>query len=106
MKSIVCCLVVIGFAFGLIAPAAHAEDSSQKLGRGAVNATTGWMEVPNQMSAQMPDDSYKGMTFGFMDGLSRGIQRTLYGTWDLITFPFPPYDKPTMSPETLLKDSR
>ena len=78
------------------------NDVGDKLGRGAANILTGWVEIPYQVVTQSSDDPYRGMTYGFIDGISRGVQRTLYGAWDFVTFPFPPYDKPVMDPETLL----
>lgn len=78
------------------------NDMGDKLGRGAANILTGWVELPYQVITQASDDPYRGVTYGFIDGLSRGAQRTLYGAWDFVTFPIPPYDKPVMDPETLL----
>ena len=89
-------------AIGLYAGSASADDASGKLMRGALNTTTGWTELPFQVAAQTAQDPYKGMTYGFMDGLATGLKRTLYGAWDLVTFPMPPYDKPVMDPETLI----
>ncbi len=82
---------------------ANADDQILgKFSRGAINTTTGWAELPYQMFTQSSDDLYRGMTYGFMDGLCRGVQRTMYGVWDFVTCVVPPYSKPLMEPETLL----
>ncbi len=86
----------------LTGTAAADNDMGEKLERGAANILTGWVELPYQVITQASDDPYRGVTYGFFDGISRGVQRTLYGTWDVVSFPFPPYDKPVMDPETLL----
>ena len=86
---------------GLLAPVASADDVGRKLLRGFLNTTTGWVELPYQVIHQSSDDAFRGMTYGFIDGLARGGQRTLYGVWDMVTFPIPPHDKPLMEPETM-----
>lgn len=103
-------VLVVGVALALILSgvfigAANAEDAGKKLSRGAINATTGWTELPLQMASQSSENLYSGLTYGFMDGLSMGLKRTLYGTWDFITFPVPPFDKPVMKPETVFGEA-
>ncbi len=93
-------------ALNLLAAEAFAEDASKKFQRGALNTTTGWTELPLQMASQSSSENlYHGLTYGFVDGLTLGTKRTLYGAWDWLTFGLPPYDKPKMSPETVFGET-
>ena len=100
-------LFVTILAVGLIStPMAGADDTaSQKFTRGAINTTTGWTELPLQVANQTSEDPYRGLTYGLIDGISEGTKRTLWGAWDWVTFPIPPYDKPTMEPETVFGEA-
>lgn len=100
-------LFVTILAVGLIStPEASAEDSAaQKFTRGAINTTTGWTELPLEVAHQTSEDPYRGLTYGFIDGISEGTQRTLYGAWDWATFVIPPYNKPKMEPETVFGEA-
>ena len=99
-------LLTTGLVTGTAFAASHNMESNADMGdkikRGALNTTTGWTELPMQVveesSSQNP---YHGMTYGFINGLSTGLKRTLYGAWDFVTFPVPEYDKPVMEPETV-----
>jgi len=92
-------------AFTLFTLTANATEVSDKFTRGALNTTTGWTELPLQIFQQSSEHPYLGTTYGFMEGLSRGLQRTLYGAWDSVTFLIPPYDKPVMEPATVFEKS-
>jgi len=101
--------VVLGAAaallfIGILAVPAGADEPGDKFTRGAINTTTGWVELPYQVVTQSKEDPYRGMTYGFMDGLSNGLKRTLYGVWDGLTFLIPPHDQPKMQPETLFSE--
>lgn len=102
-KGILFVVAVTFLSVSVLTPALYAEEPINKLSRGAINTTTGWTELPLQMANQSSENLYQGMTYGFMDGLSMGLKRTLYGAWDFVTFPVPPYDKPVMDPETVFK---
>lgn len=86
------------------APCAYAEGGPfTKLARGFVNATTGWLEVPFQFARHAPDKEVAfSPIYGFFEGLRQAGARTLYGLWDIASFPAPPYDSPTPEPETLI----
>ncbi len=106
IREMVFATVMALLTVGLLTTAVTAaEDAGKKFTRGAINATTGWAELPYQVATQTSDNPYRGMTYGFMDGVSRGVQRTLYGTWDFLTFMVPPSDKPVMQPETVFGDT-
>jgi putative exosortase-associated protein (TIGR04073 family) len=100
-------VLVVFLALGLLVPPAAAaeEGAGQKFTRGALNTTTGWTDLPKEVVTQSAEDPYRGMTYGFLDGLASGTKRTLYGTWDFVTFPIPPYNKPVMEPETPFGDA-
>lgn len=83
---------------------AHAAHLFNKLGRGAVNTTTGWLELPIRASKAKDDTAVLWLAVGVFEGVTYGLTRTLIGIWDLVTFPIPPYDSILMEPETLITE--
>jgi putative exosortase-associated protein (TIGR04073 family) len=69
--------------------------AEQKLGRGFNNVTelVRGGEISRSMEQTAifngPDVSY---TTGFIHGLNRSLARTAVGTYEIVTFPLPPYD--------------
>ena len=62
----------------------------QKLGRGVVNLTTGWMELFMQVfKTTEKSGSWAGVTVGIGKGLVLGLGRTLVGAIEIVTFPVP-----------------
>lgn len=100
-KEILFILVLTIAAFGIPGSAFAEDGAAKKFTRGALNTTTGWADLPMTMASECSEDMYQGMTYGFVNGLSNGVKRTLYGAWDWVTFPIPPHDKPVMDPETV-----
>lgn len=100
MVALVALLVALN-----LAPAAFAAgepNAGTKLGRGFVNLTTGWLELPvRTVKGATGDSPVVGTFYGFGEGILRGIQRTGLGLWDGLTFPLEPYNKPVMEPETV-----
>lgn len=106
-------LLVVAFVVALAptSPAFAAGEGNAcgltKLGRGFVNLTTGWLELPVQTVRGATGDSpVAGTFYGFGEGILRGIQRTGLGLWDGLTFPLGPYDHPVMEPETVFGPTR
>lgn len=61
-----------------------------KLGRGVVNASTGWIELPKQIV--MLNEEWGpafGVVLGSLHGLEVAAVRTLAGVYEAITFPVP-----------------
>ena len=61
----------------------------RKLGRGLVNVSTGWMELPKAMYVISQDWGY---VFGILEslhGLEQSVVRTLAGVYETATFPLP-----------------
>ena len=79
----------------------------KKLSRGVVNVVTAPLEVPNQMywQAQRGKDDPGRIIAGYVEGIFIGtgwtMARFLAGTYDIITFPIPPYEKSLIQPEYL-----
>ena len=99
-----CAAWVLAVSFvGLMPAPALAVNPATKLVRGVVNTSTGWLEIPSQM-AERQDDGTVMMwaVHGFVYGTIMGLTRTLYGLYDVITFPVGPYDAPLMDPDTLI----
>lgn len=99
-------LLVVAFVVALApaspAFAADAPNAWTKLGRGFVNLTTGWLELPVQtVKGATGESPVVGTFYGFGEGILRGIQRTGLGLVDGLTFPYGPYDKPVMEPHTV-----
>jgi putative exosortase-associated protein (TIGR04073 family) len=73
-----------------------------KLGRGAVNTVTGWVEIPKRVQETSAESgAAAGFTWGLLRGLGYGIVRTAAGLYEIISFPFPapPDYAPVMEPE-------
>ena len=80
-----------------------------KLFRGIVNAATGWMEIPKQMSLIWQDQGPgSGLTWGFIKGVGYALARSAGGAYEIVTFPFPIPEgyQPIMRPDYVLSDIR
>lgn len=92
------------FVVSMLASASvcYAQDPFTKLGRGAANVLTGWIEIPKGVSAESSETNWlSGVTVGLAKGLGMGIVRTISGAYEVVTFPFPaPAEyKPVLEPE-------
>ena len=89
----------------LCAPAFADAGAMDKLQRGAINTTTGWMELVNQpmLEVKHSEQPLVGAFLGFGKGILAGLQRTGYGLSDALSFPLAPHDRPVMEPETLFE---
>lgn len=114
MKRVVSVLAVLSF-LSLAAGPALAEDYSGHAGRGAVtklfrgivNAATGWIEIPKQVSLEWQDKGpARGVTVGFAKGLGWAVARSVVGAYEIITFPVPVPEgyRHIMEPEYVLSD--
>ena len=85
-------LILAGLAFSP-APASAEFDgggSMTKLGRGAVNLATGWVEIPKRIQETSNESGgVAGWTWGLLRGLGYGFVRTAAGAYEIVTFPFP-----------------
>lgn len=95
-------------AVSLAAPAfagGEGGNPGTKLSRGISNLATGWLEIPVQMAEQKETDPTHVMWFfhGLLQGMTVGGARTLYGFWEILTFPVAPYNAPYMEPDTLIQ---
>lgn len=94
-------MLILGvFAF---APAARADDASEKLGRGLLNIVGSPVELARTINIQ---SRVKGPGYGWTMGIVEGIGRTFLrfgsGVIETVTFPFdfPKDDKePLLSPD-------
>ncbi len=78
-----------------------------KLFRGIVNAATGWMEIPKQMSLIWQEKGPgSGLTWGFIKGIGFAVARSVAGGYEIATFPVPVPEgyRPIMQPEYVLSD--
>lgn len=89
-------------------PALAGGNPGVKLTRGIVNLATGWLEIPAQAAEQKKrdDTAVWWLVHGLVRGVMIGTGRTLYGAYDIITFPIAPYDAPMMDPDTLIDPKR
>lgn len=80
-------------------PYSFAADALQKLGRGAANITTGWMDVFKEIDKQSDEAGMlAGATVGPVKGIFKAVGRTLVGAYEVVTFLIPTY-KPIIEPE-------
>ncbi len=76
-------------------PACAAEEKvpefsiADKLNRGFNNTTMGWMEIPNGIEEiGNRYGSGAAATLGLLHGTGKAIQKTAYGIFEILTFPF------------------
>jgi len=97
-------------AEGILPPASSSElvaqvNAGTKLRRGALNFAFGWTEVFIWASeGVISKKATEGVVVGLAQGATRGLARTFLGAWDIATFIIPPYDGPTMIPDTPFGD--
>ncbi len=96
-----------------VSPAVASSTPFDKLGRGAANLLTGWLELPVQISRTTEEQgSLAGVSVGFARGLLFGLGRTAMGALETVTFLLPnhtgekgiaddPYG-PVLEPEFLI----
>ncbi|MBI4573486.1 MAG: exosortase system-associated protein, TIGR04073 family [candidate division NC10 bacterium] len=84
----------------------YATDAGTKLGRGVVNAATGWVEIPRQSVIGGKENGVLGGFGGFFKGIGLGVARTLAGAFEIATFwiPVPERFEPVMQPPTVFED--
>lgn len=104
MRSIKNFAVVAAAAMSLVVSAGtcYAQDPFTKLGRGAANVLTGWVEIPKGVQAESAESNWlSGITVGLAKGVGMGVVRTIGGAYEVVSFPFPaPADyKPVLEPE-------
>jgi len=93
------------FLAGTLAIPARAETKTplNKATRGGVNLTTGWLEIPNQIVEYRQRQAPLWLLHGLVYGLGMTVVRTMMGAYDVVSFPFGPYDRPVLDPETLIQ---
>jgi putative exosortase-associated protein (TIGR04073 family) len=76
------------------------KSPAHKLGRGAINVATCWMEVPADISRVTAESNgFAGWTLGLGEGILTTFFRAASGVFDAATFALPPYNRPVMLPE-------
>lgn len=91
-------VIALALVVGL-SQAAYAADPLMKLGRGLVNAATGFLEVPkNIYEVSKEHEPFTGLIWGSMKGSGWAAARTSVGAYEVATFPLPKYE-PMMEPE-------
>lgn len=92
---------------------AHAEEppiwqqAGMKLMRGAINFSTGWIELPKQIYLIGQEEGWGvGALRGPIDGLGMFVARTVAGAYDVLTFPIPvpPRYQPMFEPSYVWQD--
>jgi putative exosortase-associated protein (TIGR04073 family) len=99
-------LAVMAVTVGLLATGCAGPE--QKFGRGMNNITEfarmGELRRSVEQTAVW-ESAEKGYTTGVMRGLNRSLARTAVGAYELITFPFPPYDPVFFPADAVYPDS-
>ena len=71
-------------------PNAWAQDPIHKLGRGAVNLLTGWIEIPKQLQqGTLEENPVAGAGRGLLRGVGLALLRVGVGLYEGVTFPLP-----------------
>jgi len=86
--------------------AAQQQDTGlNKMGDGVINATTFWMDVPNEViETSEQSNIIVASTYGFGKGVVKGLARGAAGVADTATLGMLPSDKPLMEPEYKVKN--
>jgi putative exosortase-associated protein (TIGR04073 family) len=106
-------LIGVAAVVALAVPSASAESMQAggafgKLGRGAVNLFTGWVEIPKRIhETSQASGAWAGFTWGLLRGIGHGFIRTSAGAYELVTFPFPapPGYASVIQPEYVFSES-
>lgn len=87
-------------AMVVVAPAGADDNAGSKLLRGLAGMTLGFLEVPGNMTQIARKDSIpEGLSEGLFKGVLMFASRTLVGTYEVLTFPFPLREyKPILEP--------
>ena len=86
---------------------AYAVGSGKKLGRGIINAATGWVEFFRGIyQKSVEHDPVTGVLYGSLYGTGMVVVRTVSGAYDAGTFlfPFPSKHQSTISPTFVWQD--
>lgn len=99
MKGLIVGLLTVLLVVGMVSPLL-AENAGDKLTRGLVNFSTGWIELPKQIHQTSKESNpFAGILFGSIKGLGYSAARMGTGAFDSVTFAIPPYDKPLIEPK-------
>ncbi|HXF91163.1 MAG TPA: exosortase system-associated protein, TIGR04073 family [Nitrospiraceae bacterium] len=83
------------------------RQAGMKLLRGAINFSTGWMELPKQIYRIGQAEGWvTGAVQGPIDGLGMFVARTVAGAYEVLTFPVPvpPRYQPLFEPRFVWQD--
>ena len=113
-NRIIAAVLVLVLALGVAGPAwalgTEVDTGAlvvMKLFRGIMNAATGWMEIPKQMSVTwQASGAGVGSSWGFIKGIGFAVARSVAGAYEIVTFPLPIPDgyRPIMQPEYVISD--
>lgn len=97
----------------MTASSAHADSYlagfTNKVSQGVSNMATGFLEIPkNVINISNEHNIFVGMTWGILRGAAHGVSRTLVGSAELLTSPFPTkeFAAPAYAWERFSEDSR
>jgi len=78
---------------------------TNKIGDGVINLATCWVD-PVRRANEVTEENgvLEGYTAGFGEGILEGVARAVAGTYDTVTFAFPPYEEPMMKPAYSVQD--
>ena len=106
MKKLIIFVTII--AIVSISSMSYADTPIKKLGRGAANIGTCWLEVPKGISdANTESGPIAAMTFGLLEGIFNTCVRACVGVYETVTFliPFPADYGPVLTdPEFFLSE--
>ena len=88
-------IALIGWLVCLLGGApVSASGPFDKLGRGAANTVTGWLELPIQITRTTElEGSLAGLSVGLIRGLGSSLGRTTVGAYETLTFLLPNYTR-------------
>ena len=86
-KKAICIFLVIFFGLSSLS---YAQGPMTKLGRGAANVLTGWIEIPKEIVTVTEDEGdIRGLFVAPLTGLWKALVRTTAGVYEVLTFVIP-----------------
>lgn len=83
-------IVLVAVLITGITPPAYAQDPIHKLGRGATNVLTCWIELPKNLHLGMQEQNpVLGIGSGLFKGVGLAATRLVLGAYEAVSFPIP-----------------
>jgi putative exosortase-associated protein (TIGR04073 family) len=81
--------------------------AGKKLGRGVIDMTTSWVDIPLEMERVTREHNpVEGAIIGFIQGTGKAIMRGIVGVYESMSFAVPPYEEPKLPEVDIYKTDK